>query len=380
MNVVLTLSVVCALLAGFVAGWALHALMAARRQRAETETLSAVLQQLASQELERGTQRWLQLSDEKDKLLKEQLSNHVQLLDRMLTPLAEHIKSLEQQRQEAYGRLDNALKSVVEASNKLREETTQLSKALSQPQARGRWGELTLRRVVELAGMVPRVDFIEQTSVRNGADMKRPDMVVNLPNQRCIAVDAKTPLDAYLQACAETDDGRRKELLIQHARKLRAMVNELASKSYAETIGRTAEFVVLFVPGEQFLSAALASDDTLLDYALGKKVVLATPATLLALLHAVAEGWRVSDVHANLEQIKNVGIELFNRFDSLLGYIKKIAEGLAKAVAAYNEAIGSVNNRLIPMLRKFGELQGQKDTNELARVEPPNTVEFKKLA
>lgn len=376
---VLMLSVVCALLAGFVAGWAAHALAAERRRRAETDTLGAVLQQLAAQELERGTQRWQQLSDEKDKLLKEQLSHHVQLLDRMLTPLADHIKALEQQRQEAYGRLDNALKNVVEASNKLREETTQLSKALSQPQARGRWGELTLRRVVELAGMVPRVDFIEQTSVNDAGNTKRPDMVVNLPHQRCIVVDAKTPLDAYLQACAETDDNRRNDLLNQHASKLRAMVKDLASKSYADTIGRTAEFVVLFVPGEQFLSAALASDTKLLDYALEKKVVLATPSTLLALLHVVAEGWRISDVHANLEHIKNLGIELYSRFDYVISHIRTIADGLTKAVAAYNDAIGSLNNRLIPMLRKFGALQGQNETAALEPVEPPAAVELKEL-
>lgn len=362
MAVIVTLSAVCALLAGFVAGWALHAYAAERRKRTDADTLGAVLQQLAAQELERGTQRWQQLSDEKDKLLKEQLGYHVQLLNTMLTPLADHIKALEQQRQEAYGRLDNALKSVVEASVKLREETTHLSKALSQPQARGRWGELTLRRVVELAGMTARVDFDEQVSITGEDERSRPDMVVRLPHGHCIVVDAKVPLDAYLQACEHSDDTQRQQCMVLHARNLRDMVKRLAAKSYADKVSGAPDFVVLFVPGDQFLSAALACDETLLDDALGKKVVLATPSTLLALLRVVAEGWRASDVQANLEQIKQMGIDLYKRFNTLIGYVKNIADGLAKAVKAYNDTVSSMNKMLFPKLRQFGELQGENGT------------------
>lgn len=370
---VLILSVVCALLAGFVAGWAAHALAAERRRRAETDTLGAVLQQLAAQELERGTQRWLQLSDEKDKLLKEQLSNHAQQLSQMLTPLADQIKVLEQQRQEAYGRLDNALKNVVEASNKLREETTQLSKALSQPQARGRWGELTLRRVVELAGMTAHVDFDEQVSITGEGERGRPDMVVHLPNGRTIVVDAKVPLDAYLQACEQIDDARRAEWLSQHARKVRDMVNLLSSKDYCSKLPGAPDFVVLFVPGDQFLSAALMQDEGLLEFALGKRVVLATPSTLLALLRVVAEGWRAAEIHANVERIKNMGVELYNRFNTLLGYMRDIADGLAKAIKAYNSTVSSLNSRLVPMLKEFGKLQGDDGTRvpQMTAVDTP---------
>mgnify|MGYP000216548115 CR=1 FL=1 len=373
MGVIITLSVVCALLAGFVAGWAARAYAAERRKRTEADTLGAVLQQLAAQELERGTQRWQQLSDEKEKLLKEQLSHHVQLLNTMLTPLAEHIKALEQQRQEAYGRLDNALKGVVEASTKLREETAHLSNALSQPQARGRWGELTLRRVVELAGMVQRVDFFEQVSVSGEDERSRPDMVVRLPDNRSILVDAKVPLDAYLRACEQTDAAQRDALLQEHADKLRAMVKSLSVKAYWEKFGKAPDFVVMFVPGDQFLSAALSKDETLLEDALSKRVVLATPSTLLALLRVVAEGWRASDVQANLELIKKMGIELYKRFNTLIGHVKNIAEGLAKAVKAYNDAVSSMNRMLFPKLREFGELQGENGTSmpALTPIETP---------
>jgi len=373
MGVMITLSVVSALLAGFVAGWAAGAYAAERRKRAEADTLGAVLQQLAAQELERGTQRWQQLSEEKDKLLKEQLSHHVELLKTMLTPLTEHIRALEQQRQEAYGRLDAAMKNVVEASAKLREETAQLSNALSQPQARGRWGELTLRRVVELAGMVPRVDFFEQVSVSGEDERSRPDMVVRLPDDRSILVDAKVPLDAYLRACEQTDSAQRDALLHEHAAKLRAMVKSLSAKAYWEKFGKAPDFVVMFVPGDQFLSAALSKDETLLEDALGKRVVLATPSTLLALLRVVAEGWRASEVQANLELIKKMGSELYKRFNILIGHIKNIADGLAKAVKAYNDAVSTMNKVLFRKLKEFGELQGEDGASmpALTSVEPP---------
>ncbi|MCX7848425.1 MAG: DNA recombination protein RmuC [bacterium] len=373
MAATLTLSVLCALLIGFLTGWALHAFAAERRKRSELDALGAALQQLAAQQLESGTQRWLQLSEEKEKLLREQLSHHAQLLSTMLTPLADHIKALEQQRAEAYGRLDNAIKNVIETSLKLRDETAQLTKALSQPQPRGRWGELTLRRVVELAGMAERVDFLEQVSVAGEDERGRPDMVVHLPNGHKIVVDAKTPLDAFLQACAQTDESQRTKLLEQHACKLREMVKKLASKSYTEQIKGAADFVVLFVPGDQFLSAALACDTTLLDDALSKKVVIATPSTLLALLRAVAEGWRAADVQANLEHIKQIGIDLYKRFNTLIAHVKDIADGLSKAVKAYNNAVASMSRMLFPKLREFGELQGQDTAAmpELPRVEVP---------
>lgn len=371
MTAVTLLSAFCALLIGFFVGWAACALVEARRRRTESATLGALLQQIAAQEVERGAQRWQQLSDEQEKLLKEQLSHHKEQLTQLLAPLAEHLKTLEQQRHEAYGRLDAAIKGVIETNLQLRTETAHLTRALSQPQARGRWGELTLRRVVELAGMVPRVDFVEQVQVGSGEDAVRPDMVIRLPNGHNIAVDAKIPLDAYLQACQQSDDAQRKQLFEQHARKLRDMVNKLASKAYAEKIGAATDFVVIFVPGEQFLSAALAHDDTLLEYALGKRVVLATPSTLLALLRVVAEGWRAAEIQANVERIKNMGLELYNRFNTLLGYIKEIADGLLKAIKAYNSAVSSMNSRLIPMVKEFGKLHG----DDGSRVPQLNAVE-----
>ncbi len=364
---VIVLSAVCALLAGFVLGWAASAYAHQRRRGAERDALGAVLQQLAANELERSTQRWQQLGDEKEKLLKEQLAGHEKALTALLTPLADKIKEYDQQRQEAFGRLANEMTRVTAANELLRQETAQLSKALSQPQARGRWGELTLRRVVELAGMTARVDFNEQVSIKGEDERSRPDMLISMPSGRSVVVDAKVPLDAYLQACEQSDSAQRDQLLAQHARKMREMVNRLSAKAYWEKIEGAPDFVVMFVPGDQFLSAALAQDQALLDDALAKRVVIATPSTLLALLRVVAEGWRAAALETNARAISALGVELYSRFNVLIGHLAKIRQGLEQAIKAFNSAVSSLEGRLLPQLRRFRELHAD-DGNEPAHL------------
>ena len=221
---------------------------------------------------------------------------------------------------------------------------------------RGRWGELTLRRLVELAGLTRHCDFTEQLQIVGEEGALRPDLVVHLPEARDLVIDAKTPLDAYLAALDAPSEEERALALKRHASQVETRVRELASKSYWSQFERSPEFAVLFLPGDQFLSAALAERPQLLENALGQSVIIATPSTLIALLKAVAYGWRQSAVAQNAAQIRDLGQELYRRLSTFNGHLGRMGQRLATAVDAYNAAVGSLERQVIPQARRFGEL------------------------
>ena len=280
-------------------------------------------------------------------------------LDRLhdqLRDMAQHGVSWQSQ-------LRQQVDDVRHSTDVLRRETASLSTALRKPQVRGRWGELHLRRVVELAGMVDRCDFTEQLTTRGdeGA-MLRPDLVVNLAGGKQVVVDAKVPLDAFLDACAvepgsgSDADTLRDAHLARHARQLRQHVDTLAAKAYWRALPATPEFVVLFVPGESFLSAALEAEPALLEYAAAKQVVLATPTTLIALLRTVSYAWTQQTVADKAREIHELGRDLHDRLVTMSGHLDRLGRSLTGAVSAYNRAVGSLENRVLVSARRFHDL------------------------
>ncbi|MFP5506221.1 MAG: DNA recombination protein RmuC, partial [Gammaproteobacteria bacterium] len=259
--------------------------------------------------------------------------------------------------------------TMAESQRLLQGETRNLVQALRRPEVRGQWGELTLKRLAELAGMVDRCDFYEQEQVQTEAGRARPDMIVRMPDGREIVVDAKTPLDAYLSAVEAVDDVARKRELERHARKVRERVRELSAKAYWQQFRNAPDFVVLFIPGDQFLTAALDQDRTLIEDALAAKVILATPTSLVALLRAIAFGWRQDALTENAEVIRKVGEDLYQRLGTFAEHLTKMGRSLDASVAAYNKAVGSFDTRILPGARKFTEL-GITAKSELAEADP----------
>ena len=284
-----------------------------------------------------------------------------------LKDVREKIAEMEKTRAAAYGSLSEQLKTLALAQSSLQTETTKLSTALSATKTAGTWGELQLRRVVELAGMVEHCDFTEQES----AGGLRPDLVVRLPRGQQIVVDAKAPTDAYREAAATADPKLRTAKLAEHAAKVRGHVEALAAKAYWEQFQPSPEFVVLFLPGDQFLAAALEADPALVDRAIRSRVLLATPSTLVALLKAAAYGWRQEAVSQSAEQVAELGRQLHDRLATFGEHLDKVGRGLESANKAYNFAVGSFEGTLLPGARKFAELgaKGAKDLPEPAPVE-----------
>ncbi len=267
----------------------------------------------------------------------------------------QQIRQIEKERREAYGALTRHLESLAETQSQLHGETRNLVQALRRPEVRGQWGELTLRRLVELAGMVAHCDFVEQPRVAGDEGNRRPDMVVHLPEGRQIVVDAKTPLDAYLNAM-ELQGGEQRAAFAAHARNLRTRIRELADKQYWSQFPDTPEFVVMFIPGEQFLSAALDVDRSLQESALAQRVVLATPNNFVALLKTIAFGWRQQSITENAEQIRRLGEDLHGRLATFFDHLTRSGKALNNAVESYNRAVGSLERQVLPGARRFTEL------------------------
>ena len=363
---------VVALGVGFMAGWLVCArAQAAARAQAE-QAMRTVFQALAAEQFDRSSDRFRKDADDRNQAVRDYLSQHKEAVAGLLGPLAEKVKEYDQQRQEMYGRLSNELRRVAEANEKLRAETGSLVNALRRPQVRGRWGESTLRRVVELAGMVPHVDFEEQVSSTTETGRIRPDMIVSMPNGHTVVVDAKVALDAYIQAHEEAAEEKRDTLLARHAQQMRTHAAQLAQKSYWEHLPEATEFVVMFVPGEHFLAAALERDGTLLDDMMQKRVVIATPGTLIALLRAVESGWRTVALEQNAREISGLGRELYARTNVFLSHLNRIQKGLESAVKAFNDAVGSLESKVMPQLRRFKDLRAD-DGKELAEPEQVET-------
>ena len=281
----------------------------------------------------------------------------IQGLDR----LSDQMRDLDHQRASWQGQLSEQVLDMRMATDTLRRETQTLSTALRKPQVRGRWGEMHLRRAVELAGLVDRCDFTEQAhTVTRDDTIQRPDLVVQLVGGRRVIVDAKVPLDAFLDATGTDDDEEREAHLARHARQLRQHVDLLASKRYWRSLEGSPEFVVLFVPAESFLSAALTADRDLLDDAAAKHVVLATPTTLIALLRTVAHGWSQEALAGRAEEIHQLGRDLHERLATLTAHVDNVGRSLNAAVGHYNAAVGSLESRVLVSARRFARPRGRR--------------------
>jgi DNA recombination protein RmuC len=344
--------------------------------------LAEAFQALSGEALKQNNEAFLNLAKTSFQTLqaeaKGELAQRQQAIDELVKPLSEslhrydeQIRQLEQSRQAAYGGLDQHLKSLAESQQRLQQETGNLVNALRAPAVRGRWGEITLKRVAELAGMVAHCDFYEQESVTVDEGRLRPDMVVQLPGGRQIIVDAKTVLAGYLEAHEATNEGERTNGLRRHAAQVRSRMDELSLKAYWSQFDQAPEFVVLFLPGEQFLGAALEQDPRLIEDGFAQGVVLATPTTLMALLRAVAYGWRQERLTEHAEEAGRLGKELYERMAVLAEHLNDVGQSLGKSVVAYNKAVGSLETRILPAARRFKELgvSSDKDIPPLGPVE-----------
>jgi len=351
--------------------------------------LIASFQALSGEALKQNNEAFLKLAAVSFEALhvkaEGDLAQRQQAIDGLVRPLYESLQRydeqmrlLEQSRQSAYGGLDQHLKSLAESHQRLQQETGNLVKALRAPTVRGQWGEITLKRVAELAGMVDHCDFVEQQSVTGDDGRFRPDMVVQLPGGRQIIVDAKTVLAAYLDAHEAQDDATRREALRRHAGQVRSRMDELSLKAYWTQFDRAPEFVVLFLPGEQFLGAVLDQDPRLIEEGFSRGVVLATPATLIALLRAVAYGWRQEQLTAHAQEAGRLGKDLYERMAVLAEHVNDVGQALGKSVSAYNRAVSSLETRILPAARRFKEL-GVSSDKDIPLLEPAELVPRKTL-
>tara|TARA_B100001248_G_scaffold262270_1_gene257117 strand:+ start:266 stop:1438 length:1173 start_codon:yes stop_codon:yes gene_type:complete len=324
-------------------------------------------QSIASEVLDKNNERFLQMAAER--LEKKNMEASFQFekkskdFEQMLSPMRElmekmqqDLRSVEKQRVEQFGHLKESLGQMRDLNEKLRLETTTLSNALKRPEVRGSWGEIQLRRVVELAGMSAYCDFQEQVSQKGEGRLHRPDMVVHMPSGRSIIIDAKAVMDAFLEAMEAKSSEARKAALGKHAQNMRARVRELAKKSYWEQFDKSPEFVVLFVPNEALLAAAVEVDRALIEDALEASIIIATPTNLVSLLKAIAYGWQQEKVQENAKKIVEAAKEFYQRLSPWLKKMEDVGQKMDGAVKSYNESMGSLESRVLPQVRRMREM------------------------
>ncbi|MBD3379062.1 MAG: DNA recombination protein RmuC [Candidatus Omnitrophica bacterium] len=301
----------------------------------------------------------------------ESIKGLVRPLEEALGKYERHLGELEKNRTRAYAGLEKQIESLMDSQNTLRKETGNLVTALRKPQVRGRWGEVTLKRVTELAGMTEYCDFTEQVSVNTDEGRLRPDMVVHLPSEREIVVDSKVSLDAYLDAIECDSEEERTAHLVRHAQQLKKHLRTLAAKSYWNQFSRTPEFVVMFIPGDSFLSAAIEQEKGLIEEGMEQQVIIATPTTLIALLRAIAYGWRQEQIAKSAKEIAALGREIYERFQPFMEHINRTGGALSQAVVSFNKMIMSLERRVLVSVRKFRELgaTGDKELKEPQQIE-----------
>ncbi|MFW5451896.1 MAG: DNA recombination protein RmuC, partial [Methylophagaceae bacterium] len=307
-----------------------------------------------------------------------ELQSREKAIEQLIKPIndallntSKQIHDIEKERKESYGSLRSTIEQMSQGQQSLQQETQNLVQALRRPEVRGQWGEMTLRRLAELSGMVAHCDFFEQTHTVTESGSIRPDMIVRLPENRDIIIDAKTPLDAYLSAVQTSDDEVRVKELKRHAQIIRQHVKQLSAKNYWAEFSQSPEFVVLFIPGEHFLSAALEQDQKLLEDAIQQNIILATPTNFIALLRTISYGWKQQALADNAIEIRELGESLYKRLNVFTGHLAKVGASLNSTVDNFNKTVGSLERQVIPSGKRFLDMgiRAKEEIDSVAEIE-----------